>query len=101
ELRRRIERENLKDRVFLLGHRDPLQSYRAADALLLPSIREGFSLVCAEAMSVGVPCLRTRTSGTSALIVENVTGRSVPIDHGAFVSESLEFLSNSQALRDM
>ena len=35
--------------------------YRAADAILLPSIREGFSFVCAEAMATGVPALCMRT----------------------------------------
>jgi len=83
----------LAERVTLLGHRDPLQIYQAADALLLPSIREGFSLVCAEAMSVGTPCLRTRTAGTEELIQENVTGRSVAINRRAFVQAAVEFLS--------
>ena len=41
------------------------------DALLLPSLREGFSLSCAEAMSVGIPVLRTRTAGTGEMVIEN------------------------------
>jgi glycosyltransferase involved in cell wall biosynthesis len=101
DLRERIMLEDLEGRVVLLGHRDPLPVYQAADAILLPSMREGFSLVCAEAMSVGVPSFRTRTSGTSSLVVENVTGRSAPIDHDAFVNGAIEFLSDSDALRRM
>jgi glycosyltransferase involved in cell wall biosynthesis len=93
QVRKRIAADNLADRVFLLGHRDPLSVYQAADALLLPSAREGFSLVCAEAMSVGVPVFRTRTAGTQALVVEDVTGRSVPIDQRAFVTGATDFLS--------
>jgi glycosyltransferase involved in cell wall biosynthesis len=100
-LRRRIAREGLGDRVVMLGHCDPLGVYQAADALLLPSQREGFSLACAEAMSVGVPVLRTRTAGASELIVEGVTGRSVTIEHDAFVSAAAEFLRDREALRDM
>jgi len=92
---------NLSDRVRLTGHQDPLPYYRAADAILLPSIREGFSLVCAEAMATGVPALRTRTSGTHELIQEGVTGRSTPIDHDAFVSAAVEFLKDGAALRQM
>ena len=42
-------------------------------------------------MGVGVPVLRTRTSGTSELIVENVAGRSTPIEHDAFVAAAIEF----------
>ena len=91
----------MQSRVQLLGHRDPLPIYEAADALLLPSLREGFSLVTAEAMSVGVPVLRTRTSGTGELIVENVTGRSTPIEHDAFVAAAIEFLADPIKLREM
>jgi glycosyltransferase involved in cell wall biosynthesis len=100
--RARVARDQLESRVHLLGHRPALGVYHAADALLLPSLREGFSLVCAEAMCAGVPVLRTRTSGTRELIVENVTGRSVAIDHDAFVAAAVEFLSlDSAELRRM
>jgi glycosyltransferase involved in cell wall biosynthesis len=101
ELRERIARESLEDRVKIFDDTKLLTAYHAADALLLPSIREGFSLVCAEAMSCGVPCLRTRTSGTRDLIVENVTGRSTPIDRAAFVDSAVEFLSDPDKLREM
>jgi glycosyltransferase involved in cell wall biosynthesis len=102
QVRRRIADDDLGGRVTLLGHRDPLPIYQAADALLLPSAREGFSLVCAEAMAVGVPVLRTRTSGTAELIREDVTGRAVPIDHAAFVRAGVDFLALPTArLREM
>jgi glycosyltransferase involved in cell wall biosynthesis len=100
-LRRRVRRENLGDRVLLLGHRDPLHIYYAADAFLLPSAREGFSLVCAEAMSTGIPVLRTNTAGTGELIVENATGKSVPIDRKAFIAGAMDFLSDPVALKRM
>jgi glycosyltransferase involved in cell wall biosynthesis len=98
---RRIYEMGLVDTVRLLGHVDTLPVYQAADALLLPSLREGFSLVCAEAMAVGLPVLRTRTSGTRELIVEGVTGRSVPINHDAFVAAAVDFLRDRDALTRM
>ncbi len=100
-LRARIEKDGLGARVTLLGRRDPLPLYHAADALLLPSAREGFSLACAEAMCTGLPVLRTATSGTHELIPENVTGRSTPIDHDAFIAEAMEFLADKVALARM
>lgn len=100
-LRDRIDSENLHDRVRLLGEVDPLPLYHAADALLLPSSREGFSLVCAEAMACGVPALRTRTSGTSELIIESTTGRSTPIEKDAFIAAAMEFLSDRNKLARM
>jgi glycosyltransferase involved in cell wall biosynthesis len=96
-----IESKHLTDHVRLLGRRDPLLPYHAADALLLPSAAEGFSYACAEAMCAGLPVLRTHTSGTSELILENITGRSTPIDRPAFVSAAIEFLSDAPALRRM
>lgn len=100
-LRDRVERMGLKSRVSVLGYRDPLPIYQAADALLLPSLREGFGLVCGEAMSVGVPVLRTRTSGSALQVVENVTGRSVAIDHDTFIAAGKEFLSDPAELARM
>jgi len=100
-LREEIARRNLADRVFLLGHRDPLACYQAADLLCLPSQREGFSFVCGEAMSVGVPILRTRTAGTMQLVHENETGRSVEIERDAFIGTAIEMLSDRANLRRM
>ena len=101
-LRDRVDGENLHDRVHLFGHRDDtLSVYHASDLLLLPSAREGFSYVCAEAMCAGVPVLRTRTSGVTETVVEDVTGRSVPIDHDAFIDASVRMLSDPGALKRM
>lgn len=101
ELQNFAVRERIADRVHFLGHMDPLPVYQAADLLLLPSEREGFSLVCAEAMSVGVPHVRTRTSGTSELTIQNVTGMSVEIDRMAFVGAALRLLGQPELLKQM
>ncbi len=85
----------------MLGHREPLPLLQAADALLLPSQREGFSYACAEAMCTGVPVLRTQTSGTKELIIEGTTGRSTPIDRQAFLQAAIEFLSDKPSLQRM
>ena len=55
----------------------------------------------AEAMSTGVPVLRTRTSGATETIVEGVTGRTVAIDRDAFNTAAMEFLSAPTRLREM
>jgi glycosyltransferase involved in cell wall biosynthesis len=100
-VRETIRSRNLSDRVILLGECDPLPIYQAADAALLPSLREGFSYVNAEAMSVGVPVLRTNTAGTQEMIIENVTGRSTPIEREAFIAAAMDFLSDRNKLREM
>jgi glycosyltransferase involved in cell wall biosynthesis len=102
DFRREIVHRKLEDRVIALGEReDPLSVYQAADALLLPSQREGFSLATAEAMSVGLPVCRTRTAGVAELIVEGVTGRTTAIEREAFVSGAIEFLCDGEALGRM
>ena len=100
-LRRRVEDEGLRERVRVLPYRDPLAVYRACDVLLMPSGREGFSLVCAEAMSVGRAVLRTRTAGAAETTVDGVTGRAVPIDRDTFVAAAVEMLSDPEALHTM
>jgi glycosyltransferase involved in cell wall biosynthesis len=102
EFRRAIVQRQLEARVIALGERDdPLSVYQAADALLLPSQREGFSLATAEAMSAGVPVCRTRTAGAAELIVENVTGRTTAIEREAFIAGAIEFLRDGEALARM
>ncbi|MFT3785294.1 MAG: glycosyltransferase family 4 protein [Tepidisphaeraceae bacterium] len=98
-LKARIEAEGRAGRVYVLGHQEPLPIYQASDLLLLPSSREGFSLVCAEAMSTGIPILRTRTSGTHELVIENVTGRSVPIDNVAFTAAAVMLAQDRELLK--
>jgi glycosyltransferase involved in cell wall biosynthesis len=100
--RHAITARRLDGRVIALGEcDDPLSVYQASDAFLLPSQREGFSLATAEAMSVGLPACRTRTAGAAELIVENLTGRTTPIEHEAFVTGAIEFLRDGAALARM
>ncbi len=87
--------------VHLLGEQPPLTAYHAADLLVLPSSREGFSYVCAEALATGLPILRTQTTGTHETIVENVTGKSVPIDRSTFIHTARDMLAQPVGLRAM
>ncbi|MDB5319054.1 MAG: hypothetical protein JWN40_685 [Phycisphaerales bacterium] len=102
EFRSAIAARRLEGRVVALGEcDDPLSVYQAADAFLMPSQREGFSLATAEAMSVGVPVCRTRTAGAAELVIENVTGKSTVIEREGFVSAAIEFLRDGEALARM
>ena len=100
-IRHRIRSDGLADRVMLLPFADPRPLYEACDAVFLPSSQEGFSLVTSEAMCMGRPVLRTRTAGTQEHIVEDVTGRSVPIDRDAFIKAALGLLYDPGALHRM
>jgi glycosyltransferase involved in cell wall biosynthesis len=48
--------------------------YAVSDFFVLPSLFEGFALVCIEAMSCGLPVITTRVAGPDVYISENVDG---------------------------
>jgi len=48
--------------------------YQSADALILPSLKEGLPNVVLEAMACGLPCVAARASGSRELIREGETG---------------------------
>lgn len=58
---------------------DIAQFVASMDILVLPSYREGFGLVIAEAAAVGIPSVATRTSGACEAVVDGVTGLLTPI----------------------
>ena len=101
ELREHVARAGVADRVRILRQAPPLPVYQASDLILLPSAREGFSLVVAEAMSVGVPHVRTRTAGTHELTIEGRTGVSTPIDRAAFAGAAAALLGEPGRLPAM
>jgi glycosyltransferase involved in cell wall biosynthesis len=67
-LRQLAARLGVAGDVEFAGYRsDPVDEYRAADVVLVPSRRDAFSLVLLEAMATGRPIIATRVCGSSAL----------------------------------
>lgn len=65
--------------VELRGHlEDMVPFYHSLDALVLPSLAEGFGLVAAEAGACGVPVVATRASSLPEIIDDGATGLLVP-----------------------
>jgi len=81
DLRRRVERLRLGDRVTFVGHQ-PQQALRdfyvAADATVLPSYYESFGMVALEAMACGSPVIASRVGGLTTTVRDGVTGFLVP-----------------------
>lgn len=97
DLTRLAASEGVSDRCVFTGWRDPRAVYSAADFLALPSRREGFGLVCVEAMLNQRPVLRTRRGGCDQQIIENKTGWSVdPDDEGGFIEKFVEALADPE-----
>jgi UDP-glucose:(heptosyl)LPS alpha-1,3-glucosyltransferase len=75
------------DRVHFLGIvRDSPDLYRAADALVLPTAYETFSLVAYEAASAGLPLLATAVSGIEDILIDGVTGLRIERDASQIAS---------------
>jgi glycosyltransferase involved in cell wall biosynthesis len=71
----------LGQHVLFLGHRDnPYPYIRRADCLVLSSVFEGFGLVLAEAMALGVPVVSTDCpSGPAEILDAGQAGLLVPM----------------------
>jgi glycosyltransferase involved in cell wall biosynthesis len=87
------------DRLHLLGAvRDTAEVYAAADALVLPTAYETFSLATHEAAACGLPLLVTRVSGVDEVLRDGVNGWFVERDP-ADVATRLRILGDDWRLR--
>lgn len=68
-VREEIARLGLSDRARMLGHRDGVSTfYAAADAFLLPSVWEGWSVALNEAIAAGLPVAATDVGSARDLL---------------------------------
>jgi len=93
-----LRNEDDRDKFRFLGFVDPLtlrECYWAADIVLLPSRREGFGIVVAEAMCCGAIVIRTPSGGCRDQVVEGKTGYVVPFEDPAALAEAIEKVADS------
>lgn len=100
------ERPDLEEAALALGIRDnvefrgfirdirPLMS--ACDAVLVPSIKEGFGLAAVEAMALERPVIATMVGGLPEIVVDGETGFLVPPNDPAALAEQMgEIIADS------
>jgi glycosyltransferase involved in cell wall biosynthesis len=73
--------------------------YRQMDLLLMPSVREGFGLVVAEAMACGLPVVASDCSAIPELIDEGKGGFLCPVGDVKAFAEKINLLADSPKLR--
>jgi glycosyltransferase involved in cell wall biosynthesis len=93
----------LRDRVpgalGFVPHDELLRLYERAAVVVCPSRREGFGVVCAEAMAHGRPVVASAVGGLRDLVVDGETGLLVPAGDVAALRAALERLLGDAALR--
>jgi glycosyltransferase involved in cell wall biosynthesis len=95
------DRLGVADRVTVRGPRpDPERVFAAADAFVLPTAYETFSLVTYEAAACGLPLLATPVSGIEDILRDGVTGLTIERD-GDSVARGLRALEDPARRRAM
>ena len=80
--------------------RNPERYIAAADALCLPSYREGFGAVIIEAAAAGIPAIGSRIYGITDAIIEGETGLLHTPADAKDLAEKMEMLMKDLALRE-
>ena len=90
------------ERVVLVGRVDDEELaalYSAADALVLPSLDEGFGLTAQEALACGTPVVAYRVAALSEMLEGNAAARLVPRGDTEALLAATEELAGMEAAR--
>lgn len=85
--------------VFAGERKDMPAVYAAADAFVLPTSYETFSLVCMEAMASGVPVFATPVGGIEDYLQDGVNGYAIPPEPGGIAATIGPVLCDEALLR--
>jgi glycosyltransferase involved in cell wall biosynthesis len=78
--------------MFAGSHPEPERYYQAADAFVLPSLREGMPNALLEAMACGLPCLASDTGGIRDVFGERFPSQLVPAGDANALAQALPTL---------
>lgn len=73
--------------------------FNRADVFVLPSVEDGFAVVCTEAMACGLPVITTVNTGASEILDHGKDGFVVPIRSPDAIAQYLQLLYNDKNLR--
>ena len=74
-----------------------LENYRAADALIFPTLCDGFGLVATEAWSRGVPVITTDRAGAADLLKPDHNGLLIRAGDSAAIAAAIEWCLDHRA----
>lgn len=97
------QRYDVSNICYFLGMRQDMpELYALMDVFVLPSHREGFGLVLAEAAAMGVPVIATNIRGCREAVEHGHNGVLVPLgDVNALANAIIELLTDREKARRM
>jgi glycosyltransferase involved in cell wall biosynthesis len=106
-LERRARELKVNDRVKFFEHlprQELLQKYADADVFVMLSMHEAYSLVVAEALAVGVPCIVAKASALEEWVDnKNCFGIALPanlIELARLINNLLEHRARSEVIKN-
>ena len=79
-----------------------LEAYRQSDALVFPTLCDGFGLVVTEALSQGLPVITTTSAGAADLVIHGTNGMIIPAGDAGALAEAITWcLEHRGELRAM
>ncbi len=92
-LKKLIEKNNLQDKVFLLGFIDNANTLlKAFDIFTLTSLKEGLPYVILEAGQAGLPVIASNIGGIPDIIENNVSGMLVAKEKPSEINRAIQYL---------
>ncbi|MFW8624843.1 glycosyltransferase family 4 protein [Corynebacterium glutamicum] len=92
---------DLENCVHLAGETsDPRPYYKLMDALILPSLREGFPNVVLEAAAMEVPSIVSDGTGVIDSVIDGSTGIIAPVGDAKQFSQAMMRIARDQKFRD-
>ncbi len=95
-----VERLNLQDRVFFLGHQDDIFPFLAAsDIAISASTQDSQQRFIVEAQSIGLPAIAYNHGGTKECFIPNITGLLIGERDRNGLTEAAKILVQDSKLR--
>jgi glycosyltransferase involved in cell wall biosynthesis len=99
-LEKQAERLGIRDSVHFVGYQTNAPDWLAlADFTVLPSYYEGLPLVAIESLAAGRTMVATAVDGTPDVVVDGVTGLTVPAGDSERMAEAICILLRDPSLR--
>jgi glycosyltransferase involved in cell wall biosynthesis len=100
ELEELAKELGVRERIIFTGLRpDAIQLMAGFDIFVLPSIWEGFGIVCVEAMAQGKPVIGTRVGGVPEVVRDGVNGYLVEPRNPTQLAEKIIQLLTDETMR--